>query len=222
MDKSSIPTIAAAVTSSPVDLFKTTHKSDKVEIREKSTQSRNVKSQKIPGEKVTLDSGESQTVTYSRPLDAGQRITIKFQMLQQLVATLSIDQGAAGAISDSAGGKSANDLMVQLFKKLGLSTSIDVGSGKTADLQSMTADDAQKLVADNGYWGVDQTSSRIVDFAISQIGNDTSKLDKIKEVIMKGFNSAKEAFGGQLPEISQKTIDAVMSKLDNLAMPASS
>lgn len=222
MNKLSIPTIAAAVTSAPVNLFKTTHKSDKLEIREKSTQSGDVKSQKVTREQVTLDSGENQTVTYSKPLDAGQRITIKFQMLQQLVTNLTRDQGAAGAISDGAGSKSANDLMVQLFKKMGLSTSIDVGGSKTADLQSMTAEDAQKLVADNGYWGVDQTSSRIVDSAISQIGNDPSKLDKIKEVIMNGFNSAKEAFGGQLPDISQKTIDAVMNKLGNLAMPASS
>jgi predicted Zn-dependent protease with MMP-like domain len=112
--------------------------------------------------------------------------------------------------------------MVQLFEKLGLSTSIDIGDGKTADLQSMTVEDAQNLIADNGYWGVEQTSSRIADFAVSQIGNDPSKLDKIKEAIMNGFNSAKEAFGGQLPDISQKTIDAVMNKLDNLAMPASS
>ena len=84
----------------------------------------------------------------------------------------------------------------------------------------MTPEDAQKLVADDGYWGVDKTSSRIVDFAMAQIGNDPSKLGKVKDAIMKGFDEAKQAFGGQLPDISQKTIDAVMSKLDKLTAPA--
>ncbi|MDO8959322.1 MAG: hypothetical protein Q7U85_06285 [Rhodocyclaceae bacterium] len=210
------------VTSAPIDRFETTHKSDKVEIREKSTQGSHVESRKETGDWVTLGAEESQALTYTKPLAAVHEITIKYLLLQQLVTTLTIDQGAAGAISGNDGSKSTNDLMVQLFEKLGLSTSIDIGDGKTADLQSMTVEDAQNLIADNGYWGVEQTSSRIVDFAVGQIGNDPSKLDKIREAIMNGFNSAKEAFGGQLPDISQKTIDAVMSKLDNLAMPASS
>lgn len=210
------------VTGTPVDPFKATHKSDKAEIQEKSTQGSSVESQKETSDKVTLGGGESQVVTYSKPLAAVNEITIKYLLLQQLVTTLTLDQGAAGAVGAGADSKSTNDQMAQLFKKLGLSTSIDVGGGKTVDLQSMTAEDAKALIADNGYWGVDQTSSRIVDFVAGQIGNDSSKLDKIKESIMNGFNSAKEGFGGQLPDISQKTIDAVMNKLDSLAKSASS
>ena len=178
-----------------------------------------MESRKGTGDWVTLGAEESPALTYTKPVNA---ITIKYLMLQQLVATLTMDQGVAGAISGNDGSKSTNDQMAQLFKKLGLSTSIDVGGGKTVDLQSMTAEDAKTLIADNGYWGVDQTSSRIVDFVAGQLGNDPSKLDKIKESIMNGFNSAKEAFGGQLPDISQKTIDAVMNKLDNLVKPANS
>lgn len=207
------------VTSVPIDHFETTHKSDKVEIREKSTQGSHVESRKGTGDWVTLGAEESSALTYTKPVNA---ITIKYLMLQQLVATLTLDQGVAGAISGNDGSKSTNDQMAQLFKKLGLSTSIDVGGGKTADIQSMTVEDAKNLISDNGYWGVEQTSNRIVDFAAAQIGNDPSKLDKIKGAIMDGFNSAKEAFGGELPDISQKTIDAVMNKLDKLAMPASS
>lgn len=210
------------VTSAPIDRFEAAHKSDKVEIREKGTQVGNVDSQKETGDRVTLGAEESQALTYTKPLAAVHEITIKYLVLQQLVTTFTMDQGATGAIGAGSGSKSANDLIVQLFEKLGLSTSIDIGDGKTADLQSMTVEDAQNLIADNGYWGVEQTSSRIVDFAVGQIGNDPSRLDKIKEAIMNGFNSAKEAFGGQLPDISQKTIDAVMDKLDNLSISASS
>jgi hypothetical protein len=38
----------------------------------------------------------------------------------------------------------------------------------------------------------------------------------------KGFNEALEAFGGTLPEISYKTYDAVMEKLDAWAENAKS
>ena len=200
------------VTSAPVNLFKTTQKIDSAEAHAKRTQGNGVESQQETSDKVTLGAGQGESVTYSKPLDAGQQITIKFQMLQQIVATISLDQGVAGSIG--AGSESINDQMARVFEKLGLPTSIDIGDGKTADLKSMTANDAQALIADNGYWGVEQTSSRIVDFAVGQFGNDPSKMEQIKESIMKGFNMAKEAFGGQLPDISQKTFDAVMGKLD--------
>lgn len=202
------------ITNSPIDLFKTNHKSDKTEVLNKTTQDNPGDLQRDAGEHVTLGSSADELVTYNKPLGSSQQITIKFQMLQQLVSTLTINQGAANAIGNKS--QSANDFVTQLFNKMGLSTNIDIGDGKTADLQNMTPDQAQKLIADDGYWGVEQTSNRIVDFAITQIGNDPSKMDKVVDAIMNGFNSAKEAFGGQLPDISQKTIDTVLSKLDKL------
>jgi hypothetical protein len=209
------------VSNGPTDLFKTANKPDKMEISDKNTQKDNTEAQKKVGEQVTLGYEEKLEVTYKR-LDASQSITIKFQMIQQIVTSLSLSQGAAGAIGNDNQNPSTNDLLTQIFKKLGLSTSIDIGDGKQSDLQTMTPEDAQKLIADDGYWGVDKTSSRIADFAIAQIGDDPSRVDKVKEAIMKGFNEAKEAFGGQLPEISQKTIDAVMEKIDKATKPETS
>jgi hypothetical protein len=209
------------VTNSTADLFKTAHKSEKTEVIDKNPQGNSVELGKDKGDQVTIGSGKDPVVTYNKPLDATQHITMKFQMIQQLVTSLTVNQGATGTISEGATPPNANEQIAQLFNKLGLSTSIDIGGGKTSDLQSMTPDEAQKLIADDGYWGVEQTSSRIADFAIAQIGDDPSKIDKVKAAIMQGFNEAKEAFGGKLPEISQKTIDAVMSKLDKLSAPAS-
>ncbi|MBW6510132.1 MAG: hypothetical protein K0A94_11400 [Desulfuromonadales bacterium] len=51
---------------------------------------------------------------------------------------------------------------------------------------------AQPLIADGGYFGVKQTSDRFVDFAVS-------------------------AFGRVWAEISQKTYEAIMGKLDTFA-----
>lgn len=79
---------------------------------------------------------------------------------------------------------------------------------------------AQKDIAEDGYWGVAQTSDRIIDFAQALTGGDPSKIEDMREAFMQGFEQAKEMWGGELPEISQQTYDAVMEKFDKLAEAA--
>ena len=69
-------------------------------------------------------------------------------------------------------------------------------------------------ISDDGYFGVDQTSERIFQFAVAIAGGDTSRIDAIKEGIDKGFAGAKKVLGNWLPQISYDTYDAVMNKLD--------
>lgn len=76
---------------------------------------------------------------------------------------------------------------------------------------------AQADIAEDGYWGVNQTSDRIVDFAKALSGGDPDKIEELREAFKKGFKQAEEKWGGELPEISQKTYDAVMEKFDNWA-----
>ena len=73
---------------------------------------------------------------------------------------------------------------------------------------------AQKDIADDGYWGVEQTSDRLVSFAIALSGSDTSKADLLIEAVKKGFEEAERIWGGKLPDISYKTLDAVIKKLE--------
>lgn len=73
---------------------------------------------------------------------------------------------------------------------------------------------AKEDISDDGYWGVDKTSSRIVDFAIALSGNDTSKADKLLDAFKKGYSQATGAWGKDLPDISSKTYDAVVKKFD--------
>jgi hypothetical protein len=107
-------------------------------------------------------------------------------------------------------------LVTNLLKEQGLDLKISIGE-QEVDLNTITQEEATALVADDGYFGVDQTSDRIVDFAIAFAGKDPSRLDAIREGVQKGFNDALEAFGGTLPDISYDTMDAVMSKLDDWA-----
>ena len=38
----------------------------------------------------------------------------------------------------------------------------------------------------------------------------------MRSAFLQGFNKAKETWGGELPDISQRTYDAVMEKFDKL------
>lgn len=80
-------------------------------------------------------------------------------------------------------------------------------------VDAATKEQAQKDIADDGYWGVTQTSDRIVDFAKALSGGDSSKADDMIKAFQKGFKEATKSWGKDLPDISQKTYDAVMEKL---------
>ena len=78
---------------------------------------------------------------------------------------------------------------------------------------------AQADIAEDGYWGVKQTSDRIIDFAMALTGGDPSKVESMRDAFKKGYEQAEKTWGGKLPEISQRTYDAVMKRFDELAEP---
>lgn len=103
--------------------------------------------------------------------------------------------------------------------------------GKANDIWSIlssgkfTVDPATKLqaqadIAEDGYWGVSQTSQRILDFATALTGGDPDKIEDMRSAFKKGFAQAEKQWGGQLPDISQKTYDAVMKGFDDMAEKA--
>jgi anti-sigma28 factor (negative regulator of flagellin synthesis) len=79
---------------------------------------------------------------------------------------------------------------------------------------------AQTDIAENGYWGVDQTSDRIIDMAKALTGGDPDKIEEMKAAFEKGFKEATKAWGKDLPSISSDTYDAVMKKFDTWAEEA--
>ena len=87
-------------------------------------------------------------------------------------------------------------------------------------VDAATKAQAQADIADDGYWGVDQTSSRIIDFANALTGGDPDKIEDMRAAFEKGFKKAAKTWGGNLPDISQRTYDAVMKKFDKMAEEA--
>ena len=78
-----------------------------------------------------------------------------------------------------------------------------------------TAAQAKADIADDGYWGIEQTSQRILDFAEALSGGDKDKMNDMLEAFKKGFKQATKSWGKDLPDISQKTYDSVIKKFED-------
>ena len=142
----------------------------------------------IPADRVSLREQNGTLVTYS------QSLTLE---------TGSVDPYAK-----------LRDMVAGLLKEQGVNTVVTI-DGQDVDLTALTPEKAQELVADDGYFGVEKTADRIFQFAVGIAGGDTSRIDAIREGIDRGFEQARQAFGGVLPDISYDTYDAVMKKLDD-------
>ena len=67
---------------------------------------------------------------------------------------------------------------------------------------------AQEDISEDGYWGVKQTSQRLFDFASALAGDDEDKMRQMQSAMEKGFKQATSAWGRNLPDISNQTLDA--------------
>lgn len=81
-------------------------------------------------------------------------------------------------------------------------------------VDASTIEKAKQDISDDGYYGVNQTSDRILSFAKSIAGNDPKKLEEMKKAVQKGFDQVEKMWGDKLPEVSQKTYEKVMSTFD--------
>ncbi|WP_236033234.1 hydrogenase-4 component G [Helicobacter turcicus] len=81
-------------------------------------------------------------------------------------------------------------------------------------LNELTQDEAKALVSDDGFFGIPKTSDRIADFVLAGAGDDIEKLKAGREGILRGYKQAERAWGGELPEISQKTLERALEKVD--------
>ncbi len=138
-------------------------------------------------DRITLYGDSEAPLTYSASMSVNSGEGAKYDMLQGLVANL--------------------------LKEQGIETKITTENGEI-DISTVTPQEAKDLTGDDGYFGVDKTSDRIVKLAITIAGGDPSRIDAIKKGVDKGFQEALKAFDGKLPDISYDTYDAVMEKLD--------
>lgn len=151
----------------------------------------------------------SNGVVYEAGKDNTEPAKKTYKADPQLVAKLKADAEARTAQLKS--------LVEQLITKQGQTI------GKADDVWRFLADgnftvdpatkaQAQADIAEDGYWGVEQTSDRIIDFAKALSGGEPGKMEEMLEAFKKGFKQATKTWGKELPEISQRTYDAVLEK----------
>ena len=73
---------------------------------------------------------------------------------------------------------------------------------------------AQEDISEDGSWGVKQTSKRLFDFASALAGDVEDKMRQMQSAMEKGFKQATSAWGRDLPDISNQTLDAANKLFD--------
>ena len=112
------------------------------------------------------------------------------------------------------------DMVRDMLSKQGKNVSGDniwrTLAGGNFQVDAKTKAEAQKNIAEDGFWGVEQTSDRIVQFAIALAGSSPEMLDKMEAAFEKGYAEAEKKWGGALPSISQQTRSRVHEKFEEL------
>lgn len=132
------------------------------------------------------------------------------QFQQETMSLLVGNSNSQAAVSDLIG-KDDFTKASTILSKLDLSS---IGyDGK--NVLDMTKDELKNLLSEDGFFGIENTANRIADFVIKGSGDDVEKLKKGLEGIKRGFDEAQKMWGGELPKISQDTIEQALKKVSN-------
>ncbi|WP_299548780.1 hydrogenase-4 component G [uncultured Helicobacter sp.] len=134
---------------------------------------------------------------------------VEFQMSINL--SVSTNFGGQSSVVGGIGNALSNpDRLNSVINGLDLN-SIGYNGKPIAEL---TQEEAKALISDDGFFGIPQTSDRIADFVLAGAGDDIEKLKAGREGILQGYKQAEKSWGGELPEISQKTLEKALEKVD--------
>jgi hypothetical protein len=192
---------------------------DKTKTASENAAAENAAAQKAPETGVVYEKSDDSTVTgagiVKSPTVDREAIIEKMKRdaeqqtanLRSIVEKLILGQGKADAIANN-GAIGENSL------------SNDDDMWKFLAKGDFTVDEATKAqaqadIAEDGYWGVEKTSDRILDFAKTLAGNDPSKAQQLLDAFKEGYKQAEEIWGDQLPEISKRTYEAVEKKFND-------
>jgi len=106
-----------------------------------------------------------------------------------------------------------NESKIETTKQVELLSLSDIGY-KGKPIANLNQEEAKKLVSEDGFFGVAQTSERIANFVLLGAGDDIDKLKAGKEGILRGFKEAEEMWGEKLPDISYESINKSVEMID--------
>jgi hypothetical protein len=175
-------------------------------------------------EKSKQNTGNSEESNDSKLHNAAVSISIS----ENSIATFLNTKSAQASSSNSSAQKILTDLLNEN------SEYVNFFSGKTMDngfslenigyegkaISELNKDEASALISDEGFFGIESTSSRVTDFVFSMTGDNLEALQQSRNGLVQGFEEALNLFGGELPEIShltqEKTLSVIDTKIDEL------
>ena len=173
----------------------------------KSTDEKSAKNANIQSA-VSSSKLDSETIEKLRAL-GGKGITNYYiaQFQQQTLEISFNNFGSQSSVLDilSSDSSKATSILSQIdFASIGY-------TGK--NIFAMNSTELNALVSEDGFFGIENTASRIADFVIKGAGDDIEKLKKGFEGMKQGFAQAEKIWGDKLPQISQDTIDKAIEKV---------
>lgn len=169
-----------------------------------TTQNTSKKAESASTEK---DTAKDTGVVYEKSADAtdskSKKITDYSSVVSSMKKELSNKNTQLQNLVNELMGKQANKYknLADLFKNV--------------NADPATIAQAQKDIGDDGYWGVEQTSDRLVSMAQALSGGDSAKADELIAAMKKGFSQATKAWGEDLPDICKNTIDTAVKKMED-------
>lgn len=163
---------------------------------------------------------ESQEVIFEKSdTDQGNRLKGDYSHLK--TEKYTVNKGEIERMKDELDQR-MKDSFLQMVKEaigeqnIGYKHAIEmVLQERKGEIKPEMIEQAKKDVAEGGYWSVENTANRILELAKNLSAGDPEKADMLKEAFLKGFEEAEKAWGGALPEISQKTKEAVLEGFKN-------
>ena len=171
----------------------------------KDTSVNKVKSEKATSDKVTTSEAETQGVVYEKSDATATTKTDYSAIVKQLKAEQETRK------------QQLMDLVLSTLKGQGKSFSLANGLAEifeNLEVDEKTIAQAKEDISEDGYWGINQTSDRLVSMAQALCGGDKSKADEMINAIKKGYEQATKAWGKELPEICSQTLDATIGKME--------
>lgn len=78
-----------------------------------------------------------------------------------------------------------------------------------------TQEAARQAISEEGFYGVNQTSNRLFQMAVSMAGGDSDVMRSLQNAILVGFHEAQKDWGRELPTICQDTLKATNKLFDD-------
>ena len=157
---------------------------------------------------------ENEGVVFEKSNEKKKSSTKQLYNKDAVVAKLKADQQSRM--------ESMQNLVKKLLGQQGSKFSIANGTNLASQFRTAaqnadpaTIQAAKESISENGYWGVNQTSDRLVSMAIALSGGDPDKADEMMAAIEKGYKQATNAWGEKLPSICQDTMEATRQKMQD-------